>query len=136
MILEDNTLGFNLSVKQNADDDIRKIQESLENEESSEYELRDGLVYKKMKGQLLFYVPSVMEHSILYSYHNDMGHVGVGKTLELILRTYWFPKLRSKVTEHINNCLKCIVYSPVSGKKEDKLHSIPKGIPFLLIPYI
>lgn len=29
---------------------------------------------------------------------------------------------------HVRNCLKCIVFSPVSGRKEEYLHSIPKGM--------
>ena len=44
---------------------------------------------------------------------------------------YWFPVMRNKVKKYIESCLKCLVYSPHSGKKEE-LHSMPKGeIPFV-----
>jgi len=32
---------------------------------------------------------------------------------------------------HIGNCLRCVAFSPKSGKEEGLLHSIPKGnVPF------
>jgi len=51
--------------------------------------------------------------------------------IEIIRRTYWFPRVREKCEEHVRYCLKCIAYSPVSGKSEGYLHPIPKGnLPF------
>lgn len=72
-----------------------------------------------------------MERSVLFAHHDDVGHVGISKTKELILRHYWFPKLTQKVKIYIENCLKCIAFSPQYGKKEGFLHNIPKGnVPF------
>lgn len=59
-----------------------------------------------------------MDSNVLHTYHNNAGHVGVVKTIELIMRTYWFPKLKRKVRQHIDNCLKCIEFNPKSGKVE------------------
>lgn len=60
-----------------------------------------------------------------------MSVVGTDKIIELILRHYWFPHLRQEVKSYIANCLKCITYSPVSGKREGLLNCIPKGdLPF------
>lgn len=56
-----------------------------------------------------------------------MGHVGIDKMTELILRGYWFPKVRAKAAGHIENCMNCIVYSSKHGKEEGFLHSIPKS---------
>ncbi|KAK9708862.1 RNase H-like domain found in reverse transcriptase [Popillia japonica] len=131
MILAANTLDTNLAVKQDADLDIRKIRESLEKQESGSYELHNGLVYRKSKGNLLFVVPRVMEYAVMSKYHDEMGHVGTDKAIELITRSYWFPKLNEKVKMHISNCLKCIAFSPSSNKKEGLLHAIDKGdLPF------
>ncbi|XP_071652503.1 uncharacterized protein [Temnothorax longispinosus] len=60
---------------------------------------------KKHSG-LLFYVPTSMEKNILYKYHDEMGHLGVEKTVNNIMRNYWFPNLKYKVEDHIKNCLK------------------------------
>ncbi|KAK9739907.1 Integrase zinc binding domain [Popillia japonica] len=65
---------------------------------------------------------------------DDVGHVGLDKVTELISRTYWFPKLHDKVKSYIANCVKCIVYSKPSGKKEGILYNIPKGdVPFVAL---
>lgn len=85
LVVEDNTIEQNLQFTQNADADIQQIRRSLEQRESSLYELSNGLVYRKHNGHLLFVVPKVMKHQILHRYHNEMGHFSVEKTVELIL---------------------------------------------------
>lgn len=88
-------------------------------------------MYGKYKGNLLLYVPSTMEDNVIRSAHEDYGHMGVDKTSEVVLKTFWFPNLREKIKSFILNCLKCITYSPVYGKKEGVLHPIPKvAMPF------
>lgn len=134
LILEANTFEQTLIIKQNQDENIRKLRNELELKENKFYELQNGLVYRKAKNKLLFYVPSCMETNVIRSCHDSMGHIGIDKVLENICRVYWFPEIRKKVKNHIANCLKCIDYSPISGKTEGYLHSIPKGnLPFQTI---
>lgn len=127
LIIEDNSLDRNLALRQDNDDTIKDIRVRLETSEDKYYEMRNGLVYRKLEDRILFYVPCCMEQSILHAYHNEMGHVGPEKTMQNILATYWFPRMKSKVQAHVSACLKCIAYSPKSGKPEGTLHSIPKG---------
>lgn len=102
--------------------------------EDKDFEMRNGLIYKKVKDNLLFYVPSGMELQIIRNSHGNLGHVSVDKTCEYLSRTYYFPRIREKVVNYIKNCLKCITYSSVSGKPFGILHNIPKGnILFLTI---
>lgn len=99
------------------------------------YELRDGLVYRKSKNKkLLFYVPECMESNVIRTCHDDLGHLGVDKVVDNITKVYWFPNLREKVRNYIFNYLKCIEFSPTSGKMEGHLHNIPKEkLPFQTI---
>lgn len=127
LILEGNSFEQELAIKQNLNPEIEKIKTLLENSEHPLFELRNGLVYRKSKNGLQFYVPKSMEFQILHKYHDEMGHVGAPKTLELITRTYWFPSLSDKVKGHIYNCLKYIEYNPKFGKSEGFLHNILKG---------
>lgn len=72
-----------------------------------------------------------MEQNIIRVSHDEFGHVGIDKTYEIILRNYWFPDLKPKIKEYIQNCLKCIVYSSKRGLTEGVLHNIPKNnVPF------
>lgn len=132
LVLEGNTFERILSIKQDQDLTIQRIREQLEITESKFFELRDGLVYRKAKdGKLLFYVPECLENNVIRTCHDDIGHVGTGKVVENILRVYWFPKLSEKVKKYITDCLKCIEFSPDSGKSEGYLHPIPKdNLPF------
>lgn len=131
LIVEENSIEQTLQYKQDADAQLQVIRRSLEQQESAFYELNDGLLYRKHGDRILFVVPKSMENQILAKYHDQMGHFGVAKTLELIQRSYWFPKMKEKTRQYIADCLKCIVYSPHAKQGGGILHSIPKGnIPF------
>jgi len=127
LVLEENTLEQNLSMCQNKDSAIHEIRQRLEKEESNAFEMRNGLFYRKFKGNILFYVPANIEGNILTLYHDNMGHRGYEKVYNAIIRSYWFPKLSDKIKQHIHNCLRCITFSSKCGKREGLLHSIPKG---------
>lgn len=130
-ILVESSFERNLGILQDKDPVITKIRDKLLRHEQPFYELRDGMVYRKANGKLLFYVPRAMITNVIQTCHDDVGHVGTDKTTELVSRTYWFPKMRAIVRQHIEKCLKCIAFSPNSGKIEGKLHSIAKGqLPF------
>lgn len=134
MVIEDNPLEFNLSVCQNEDPIIKDLRINLEKSEDKYYEMRNGLVYRKNKNDLLFYVPTVMEDIIICKYHEEMGHLGIEKTVFTIMHNYWFPNLKQKVEKYIRNCLKCLSFSPTTGRREGSLHSINKGnLPFDII---
>lgn len=131
LVVEDNPFEWNLTILQSKDPKIKEIANKLETMEDPQYELRNGLVYKKHGENLLFLVPQQMEKHVLFRYHNEMGHIGAGKMVDIIRQTYWFSHIREKCEDHIKNCLKCISFSPRSGKAEGYLNPIPKGnIPF------
>lgn len=84
-------------------------------------------MYRKDRNKkLLFYIPRSMESNVIRTCHDDLGHVGIDKVIENITRVYWFPRIREKVRKYIFNCLKCIEFSPSSGKAEGYLHNISK----------
>lgn len=131
LVVEDNPLEYNLAICQNDDPQIKTLRDQLEKQELPNFEMRNGLVYRKQDTRLLFYVPTSMENNVLFRYHDEMGHYSVEKTVSNISRNYWFPNLKFKVERHVKNCLKCIVYSPGNGQRKGFLHNIPKGkIPF------
>lgn len=128
LVIETNTFEENLVIGQGRDAELNKIREKLEKTEHNLYEMRNGVVYRKKRGgSLLFFVPTDMQKHVIYKYHDEMGHVGTDKVTELILKTYWFPKMRDKVINHIQNCLQCISFSAKNRKNEGVLHTIPKS---------
>jgi len=126
LVVEANTFEFYLTVCQSQDPKIKELKARLLKEQDNLYEIRNGLVYRKVKDKLLFYVPQDMERELLYKYHNEFGHFGV-ETYEVLRESYWFPEMRSKIQRHIRNCVKCIAFTIPSGKVEGFIHGIPKG---------
>jgi len=60
-----------------------------------------------------------------------MGHVRVEKTIYSILSHYWFPCLKLRVRQYIENYVKCLTFSLAAGKTEGELLIIKKDeIPF------
>lgn len=99
LVLEGNTIEQTLAIKQNSDPDISAIRDFLENHPL--FELRNGLVYRTVKGKLYIYVPSSMIINIMHTYHNEMGYFAFCKTHELFSRTYGFPTRRKKIRSYI-----------------------------------
>lgn len=131
LILEGCTFNQTLSIKQSSDHKIKEIIKLLESSEHKQFELRNGLVYKKSKGRLLFYVPAEMCNHVIRSCHDDMGHIGTNRTIEFIKRVYWFPNMSELIKLYIDNCLKCIVFSSKTGKSEGLLKLVDKNnVPF------
>lgn len=126
-VVEDNSFESNLVLAQLQDEQIVGIRDKLEKSEDKFFEMRNGVVYRKAGENLLFYVPSSMERSITFKYHDELGHIGTEKTCDTVSKNYWFPGMRKKILEHIRNCCKCIAFTPSSGKVEGLVHSIPKG---------
>lgn len=49
------------------------------------------------------YVPMVLQ-----SPHDESGHLGVDKTIELIRNRFYRPKMGSEVEQYIKNCGRCV----------------------------
>lgn len=72
---KDNSFEGNLALAQRKDPKIVELCKNLESREDKYFELRNGIVYKKEDDLLLFYVPQDMEKSVLFRYHDNMGHI-------------------------------------------------------------
>lgn len=89
------------------------IIEQLENRDDAppenleDYELKDNILYFKS----LVYIPDYepLKVTLLQQAHDakESGHPGVEKTVELLTRDVWFPRLRQFVKEYIQSCDAC-----------------------------
>lgn len=127
LVIEPLSFDQILVYKQLQDSVIRSLRHNLESSENKNFELRNGVVYRKHRNIVLFYVPELMVRNVIQTFHDDVGHVGLEKTMDLLTKVYWFPRMRAIVKNHISNCIKCITYSVPSGKSESRLHLYEKG---------
>jgi hypothetical protein len=89
------------------------------------FTFRDGLVLRNG----LVYVPEEndVKLRILRSCHDapSAGHPGEAKTLELILRDYYWPRLRQYVNEYTKSCDTCTRNKTLRQKPHGPLHPLP-----------
>ncbi len=57
----------------------------------------------------LIYIPEKLRLDILIRYHEKpaAGHLGIKRTLELITRNFWWPKIKDDVIKFVNSCETC-----------------------------
>src|SRR5271156_977263 len=89
------------------------------------FRLQDGLLLRHD----LIYVPDQdrIKLKILQSLHDSRtaGHLGQAKTLELVSRDYYWPRLRQFVNEYINSCDICSRTKVPKHRPHASLHSLP-----------
>lgn len=100
---------------QSADDETRDLIDKVKNNEldSSRYTVQNDLLYYKYsptgeESRLLCYIPKGHRLSLLRIFHDQHQHIGTDKTIDLILRHFWFPGLRAFVIKYIAHCLICL----------------------------
>jgi transposase InsO family protein len=93
---------FAKSVRRQLDKPARTADED---KECQGFKSQGGLLSKD--GRL--YVPPECRSEVLATCHDALlaGHFGVGKTLELVSRGYWWPHLASAVKEYVKSCDAC-----------------------------
>lgn len=120
-----------LYVAQLQDSNIQSVKAAILGGQLKDYEVRDNIVYKKQAKKLLLYVPKDMEQSVIFRYHDSMGHFGVDKVCSEIKRLFWFPQMKAKVLEHGRTCVTCVTFNPKAKKYDGYLQTIDKGtVPF------
>nr|XP_055074659.1 uncharacterized protein LOC129454170 [Misgurnus anguillicaudatus] len=119
-----------LACRQRADSEIREIIDLLEANkrppsmknvsmemalwfrEWSKFEIRRGLLYRKridqgrVRRQLA--LPKDLRELVLTSLHDDMGHLGVERTLDLLRARFYWPRMASAVEKKISTCERCV----------------------------
>ena len=71
-----------------------------------QFSWRNGLLFRNN----ILYVPDGPSRLQVLKYCHDnpmAGHFGINKTLELVSRNYWWPKLREFVQDYVHSCDVC-----------------------------
>ena len=75
-------------------------------------EIKDGILYrKKMDKTTEVYqliLPEKHRKEVLKGLHDDIGHMGRERTLDLVSTRFYWPGMSEAVKAHIKNCLPCI----------------------------
>lgn len=110
-----------LEFRQLRDPVIKEIATSLQQVSNKKFELIEGLVFRKGPDKPLFYVPESMVPNLIRVYHDNCAHCGPEKTIKGISTTYWFPSVRKRVHNYIDNCVICLLANSASNSREGEM---------------
>jgi hypothetical protein len=116
---------------QSQDDKLRLIIDKLksgsaESEISNNYTLIDGRLYRKTFNGNKLVVPTLARWKIVQMHHDNIGHVGLQRCMDLIKKDFWFPKMTRFIQKYVTSCLDCAYGKGEHGRKQGMLHPIPK----------
>lgn len=102
-------------IAQAADNETQDLLQRLQegNLDSARYVSRNDLLYYKYtpvgeEPRLLCFIPKGHRLSLLRAFHDEHEHIGADKTMDLILKHFWFPGLRQFVRKYVSHCLICL----------------------------
>lgn len=80
--------------------------------EKDRFELLDGILYRRRNfaGKTMYQLvlPEKFHQDVLKSLHDDLGHMGVDRTLDLVRNRFYWPKMASDVETKVRTCGRCI----------------------------
>lgn len=125
-------------VAQAGDEETLTLLEKLNNGQldNTRYVKRNDLLYYKYdvtgeQARYLCYVPKAFRLSLLRVFHDEHEHIGVDKTVDLILQHFWFPGLRQFVSKYVTHCVVCISHKQVPRAPLQPISSWHKApVPF------
>lgn len=114
---EDSVIGKIISLMESGNDlpagyvtDSPEVRSILR--EWKRLQLKSGLVYRtrECEGETLFQLvlPNVLRPTVLKNLHDDMGHLGIERTLELTRSRFYWPKMAADVERKVKTCERCV----------------------------
>lgn len=117
-------------IAQAADEETLKLLQKLKDGDldSSRYVVRSDVLYYKMdvvgeQSRYLCYVPKGHRLSLLRVFHDEHQHIGIDKTIDLVLKHFWFPKLRQFVRKYIQHCVVCLSHKKIPRQPSQPIES-------------
>ena len=73
--------------------------------EDAEIRIQDGFLYRKER----LWIPAGTVQRVIESEHDTKvaGHMGQDKTIELIRRNFWWPKMNERIIDFVRSCPEC-----------------------------
>jgi len=65
-----------------------------------------------------------MINNIIRIHHDEIGHVGIDKIIQGILKHYWYTCMKVRVKQYLDNCVKCLSNSIAAGKQEGEMEIV------------
>ncbi len=105
--------------------------------EAGKLTMKDGLLYRYSKrpsgdvvSQLI--LPRNFREMVMQAMHDDLGHLGQERTVDLLRSRFFWPRMSMQVEEYIKNCGECVTHkTPI--QRTAPLHQIVSHGPMDLV---
>lgn len=99
--------------------------------------MKDGLLHrlsKRSSGEAVaqLVLPKEFREMVLRSMHDDLGHLGVERTLDQVRSRFYWPRMALDVEQHIKNCGECVTHKSLP-QRASPLHQILSKGPMDLV---
>ena len=90
-----------------AEDTVYQQAKAQEKDSGGKLELKEELLYRE--GRLWVPEGRKIREQILESEHDTKvaGHMGQDKTIELVRRNFWWPKMNERIIDFVRSCPEC-----------------------------
>ena len=73
----------------------------------------------------MYIVPQSLVQRVIKIFHDNRGHQGISRTINMMKRRFWFRKMQEQVNAYVNKCLLCCQHATHKIKYESKHLPIP-----------
>ena len=93
--------------------------------------MKDGILFRRMTphSQATVYQQIVLNHTCLpvlfYHYHDQQGHLGEDRTLQLLRERFYWPKMSDHVRNLVKCCSQCQARKTLPTKNKDVMYHRP-----------
>ena len=96
----------------------------------SDYALNhEGLLTKQINilrnTYRVYIVPQSLVQRVIKIFHDNRGHQGISRTINMMKRRFWFRKMQEQVNTYVDKCLLCCQHATHKIKCESKHLPIP-----------
>ena len=73
----------------------------------------------------VYIAPHGLVQQVIKIFHDNRGHQGISRTINMMKRCFWLRKMREQVNTYVNKCLLCCQHATHKVKYESKHLPIP-----------
>ncbi len=105
--------------------------------EAGKLSMKDGLLYRytnRPSGDVVnqLILPREFREMVMQAMHDDVGHLGQERTVDLLRSRFFWPRMSKQVEEYIKNCGECVTHkTPI--QRAAPLHQIVSQGPMDLV---